>query len=592
MSHHWDRRRTGADRTRTARAGTTRTTRRAAASSRLLPAAALALLLAAALVAVALLAACGSTDDQKSGSAQTGTEPQPGGTYNFPLGANPVYLDPLNGNYESEGTQVQHQVFEGLVQYVLQDDGGMKAEPKIAESFTVNDDATVFTFTIRKGVMFQPPVSREVTAQDVVDSWTRVTDPRNESLTSYILAPIEGCGDDGYQTDPQAGLTGVRAVDDSTLEVTLRYPFAEFPQTLGHAVAAVQPVDYVEKVGAKAFNRKPVGTGPYMLETWKANRSVDLVRSPGYWDKQNAGYVDRIHMPIISDLNTQWLEFKKGTIDFTPVPPGQVKAAENDPKVKSGDWVAKKWPSLSTYFIGFNMTDKVVGYSAGEKGALLREALTYVADRAALINIVNEGVPLEGTGIVPVGVPGYTPDQSPFKYDPEKAKELISQYGKAPTLQYWYITDQVHQKNAEALQAGWKAAGVETELSNFEFGTFLDKLSKGDQGDQLFASGWVADYPSMDNFLYSLFQSDNSGPLGSTFYSNEKVDEMLVEARGLTDDSARQHLYAEIERVILADAPIIPIYYYRDFRVMSSRVQGQVLDPMYFVDMWKVWVTK
>jgi len=555
--------------------------------------AARAMLLAAVLVLVlvaAALSACG--DNEPAGTAQTGNEPQPGGTYNFPLGSNPVYLDPLNGNYESEGTQIQHQIFECLMQYVLQDDGGMKAEPKIAESFTVNDDATVYTFKIRKGVMFQPPVSREVTAQDVADSWNRVTDPKNKSLTSYILAPVKGCGDDGYQTDPKAGLTGVKVLDDYTLEVTLRYAFAEFPQTLGHAVAAIQPVDYIEKVGAKTFNKKPVGTGPYMLDVWKGNQYVDLVKNPDYWDKENAGYVDSIHMPIINDLNTQWLEFQKGTIDFTMVPPGQVKAAENNPKVKSGEWTAKKWPSLSTYFVGFNLTDKVVGYPAGDKGLLLRQALSYSADRDALINIVNEGVPLESTGIVPVGVPGYTEDQSPNTYDPENAKDLGTQYGTVPTLQYWYNTDLVHQRNSEALQAGWKAIGVDIELTNMDFGTLLDKLAQGDQGDQLFRSGWVADYPSMDNFLYSLFQSDNSGPLGNTFYSNKKVDQMLVEARATTDDTARQELYAEIERIILEEAPIIPIYYYRDFRVMNNRVQGQVLNPMYFVDMWKVWVAK
>jgi oligopeptide transport system substrate-binding protein len=574
----------------TTRGAEERPSRAAAVTVRLAAAVALTLLLAAGL----LLAACSSSEDPQSGTAQSGGDPRPGGTYNFPLGADPVYLDPLNGNYESEGTQVQHQIFEGLMQYALQGDGGMRAVPKVAESFTVNDDATVFTFKIRPGVTFQPPVSREVTAQDVADSWSRVTDPANGSLTSYILSPIEGCGDDGYQTDPAAGLTGVRVVDTHTLEVTLRYPFAEFPQTLGHAVAAVQPVEYIDRIGAKAFNKKPVGTGPYLLDVWKRNRSVDLVRNPDYWDEENAGYVDRIHMPIIADLNTQLLEFKKGNIDFTAVPPGQIKSVSNDPKTQSGAWEAKKWPSLSTYFVGFNMTDAVVGSPAGDMGLQLRRALTYSADRNVLVNIINEGVPLEGTGIVPVGVPGYTPDQSPYEYDPEKARELTTQYGQVPSLQYWYPTDLVNQKNAEALQAGWKTIGVGAELSNFEFGTFLDKISKGDRGagDQIFNSGWVADYPSMDNFLYTLFQSDNSGALGGTFYENTKVDDMLVEARGITDDDERWERYAEIERLILADAPIIPLYYFRDFRVSSSRVQGQVLDPMYFVDMWKVWVAE
>jgi peptide/nickel transport system substrate-binding protein/oligopeptide transport system substrate-binding protein len=552
------------------------------------------ILLALIVSAMLVLAACGGGDEGGGGGGTTGggTEPKAGGTYNFPLSANPVSIEPLNAQ-ESEGIQVAHQVFEGLVKYELQEDGSMLAVPSIAESWEGNDDATVFTFHLKKGVMFQPPVSREVVADDFVKSWNRVTIPENQSLVSYILAPVLGVDDGGYQANPETGVEGVKAIDDYTLEVTLRYPFAEFPQTLGHTVAAVTPVEYIEKVGQKAYFDKPVGTGPFMVESWKPNQNIELVKNPDYWDKENAAYVDRIHMPVIEDTNTMWLEFKKGNIDYTEVPPGQVKAAENDPKVKSGEWVAKKWPSLAIYYIGVNMTDKVMGEPAGEKGLMLRQALTYSADRNAVINIINEGVPLESNGIVPLGIPGYVPDQSPYAYDPEKAKELIAQYGKVPTLQYWYNTDLGHQKIAEALQAGWKAIGIDIELSNYEWGTFLDKLGKGNKGsgDQLFRMGWIGDYPSMDNFLY-LFLSDTSGYLSYTFYANKDYDKLILEARKITDAAEREKLYQEAEKILMADAPAIPLYTYRDFRVTSNRVQNQVLNPMVFVDMWKVWVAK
>jgi len=552
------------------------------------------IVLAFIVAAMLVLAACGGTEDEGGGGGSTGggTEPKAGGTYNFPLTANPVCIEPLNAQ-ESEGIQVAHQVFEGLVKYELQDDGSMQAVPCIAESWTANEDSTVFTFKLKKGVMFQPPVSREVVAQDFVDSWNRVTTPDKQSLVSYILAPVEGVDDGGYQTDTKKGVTGVKAIDDYTLEVTLRYPFAEFPQTLGHTVTAATPVEYIEKVGDKAYGQKPVGTGPFMVESWKANQKVELVKNPDYWDKENAAYVDRVHMPIITDTNTEWLEFKKGNIDYSSVPPGQVKAAENDAKVKSGEWMAKKWPSLAIYYIGINMTDKVLGDPAGEKGAMLRQALTYSADRKAVINIVNEGVPLEATGIVPLGIPGYKEGQSPYPYDPEKAKELIADYGEVPTLQYWDNTDLGHQKIAEALQAGWKSVGIDVELSNYEWGTFLDKLGKGDKGsgDQLFRMGWIGDYPSMDNFLY-LFNSEASGYLSYTFYKNAEYDKLINDARQISDAAEREALYQEAERILMTDAPCIALYTYRDFRVMNNRVQGQVLNPMVFVDMWKVWVAK
>lgn len=539
-------------------------------------------------VAGLVLAACGEEEETAGGTEGT---PKPGGVYNYALSANPPAIDAV-GVQESEGWQVAHQVLEGLVAYELDETGGMKAVPKIAESWEANEDATVWTFKLKQGVMFQAPVSREVVAQDFVDSWNRATNPDNGSYTSYILAPIEGADDGGYWSSDK-GLTGVKAIDDYTLEVTLRYPFAEFPQTLGHPVAAVTPVDYIEEIGAKAYNRKPIGTGPFMVKEWKNNRSITLVRNPDYWDPDNAAYLDEINMPIILEASTQWLEFQKGNIDYTTVPPGQVKAAENMPQVKSGEWTAKAWPTLATYFYGFNMNNPTVGAPAGDRGLQIRKAMALSADAENVINIVNEGVSLPATGIIPEGIPGYQPNQSPYAYDPEAAKEIVAGLGDIPTLRVWYNTDEGHQKVAEVLQAGWKAVGINVKLENFEWGTYLDKLAKSEKGDkdssEVFRMGWIADYPAMDNFLYPLFHSSQSATM-YTFYNNPEFDDLVIQARQTTDETQRRNLYLQAEKVMLEDAPCIPIYYYRDFRVTNNRIGGFTHDPMGTTDMWKLWV--
>jgi oligopeptide transport system substrate-binding protein len=553
-----------------------------------------AVFLGAAVLAVAafVLAACGSSGSTSTGGA-TGnpSQPQAGGMYNFALGAEPVYLDPVNGNYESEGTQVQHQVFQGLVKYETQPDGSMKTVPSLAESWSSNTDATVWTFKLKHGVMFQPPVSREVKAQDWIDEWNRVTDKKNGSLTSYIIAPIEGCGDDGYWTDPVKKLSGLKAIDDYTLQITLRYPFAEFPVTLGHAVAAVAPVDYITKVGPKAFNLKPLGTGPYMVDKWVPSQYVDLVKNPDFWDKANAGYVDKIHMPIFTDDQTELLEFKKGGLDYTDIPAGQIAASENAPQVKSGEWVYKKWPGQQTYFVGFNMTDKTLGYPAGDKGKALRVALSMSADREAVNNQVNEGVDTPTTVLVPPGTPGFEPKASPYGYDPTKAKQALQALGTVPTISYWFNTESTgHQKVAEVLQAGWKQLGVDIKLQGFEWGTFLAKCAKGNAGSgaQIFRMGWIADYPSMDNWM-NLFET-NMGKTMYTFYSSKDYDAKLKQARGTVDEAQRIALYQELEKTILTDAPIIPLYFYNNPRLTTARIAGFVYDPLGFVDMWKVWV--
>ncbi len=122
-------------------------------------------------------------------------------------------------------------MFQGLTKWVRNDDGVLVTEPDIAVNWE-STDAQTWVFHLKPGVTFQSPVGRPVTAQDFVDSWTRVTDPDNQSYVAYILAPIEGCDDRGYQTDPIEGLTGVTAIDDQTLQVTLRYPVRRLP---GHA---------------------------------------------------------------------------------------------------------------------------------------------------------------------------------------------------------------------------------------------------------------------------------------------------------------------------------------------------------------------
>ncbi len=545
----------------------------------------LAVVAAILIVAALLLGACGSSGDGSSASPSSDGAPKPGGTYNYPLSANPVSIEPLNAQ-ESEGMQVAHQVFEGLTKHVVNDKGEMEVAPSIAESWESTDSQT-WTFKLKQGVMFQAPVSREVVAQDFVDSWNRVTDPKNQSYVSYILSPVEGADDGGYQTDPKKGLTGVTAIDDYTLQVKLRYPFAEFATTLAHNVAAATPVEYIDKIGVKAYGQKPVGTGPYMVESWKNNQSVTLQKNPAYWDKAAGGpYIDTINMPIIPSSQTEWLEFQKGSTDYTTVPPGQVAAAEANPKVKSGEWTAKKWPNLGMYFIGINMTDATLGQNQD-----LRAAIAQSADAVNVINIVNEGVSLPAGGYVPVGIPGYVADQTPYKYDVAAATAKADAMGGAPELKYWYNTDEGHQKVAEVLQAGWQKASITVKLSNFEWGTFLDKLAKSNEGggSQLFRMGWLADYPSMDNFLYPLFQSAMSKTM-YTFYSNTQVDDLLQQARSTMDDQQRFSLYAQAEKMILTDMPAVPLYFYRDFRVTNNRIGGFIHNPMGFTDMWTVWV--
>jgi len=379
-------------------------------------------------VAGLVLGACGGSTGGTSGTTDQGT-PKPGGTYNFSIGAEPVSIEPLN-TQESEGAQVEHQLFQGLYILALQPDGTTIAVPDLAEKTEMNADGTVFTFTIKKGVKFGPPVNRGVTAQDFVDSWNYCATAANESATTYIIAPIKGMDPNtGYAG--KDGLTGVKALDTYTLQVTLQYPYPDFVQTLAHPITHVFPVDYAKKVTRKAYFNKPVGgTGPYMVQEWKHNQSVTVVKNPNYWNTSASGasatpgYVDTISFPIFQEVSNEWLKFQTGATDYTHVPSGNVKAAENNPKVKSGEWTAKAYPSTSVYFISVGMDKPLLG---GDANLPIRAALNYAADRQAVSTIVNEGVSLPSDEIVPVTMVGYKAGLNPYPYDqPRRSRSLTS----------------------------------------------------------------------------------------------------------------------------------------------------------------------
>lgn len=545
----------------------------------------LVVIIIALVVVVGVLAVgCGSKSNNTS--TTTNATPVPGGTYNYPLDGEPVGIDPTTYQ-ESVGYNIVHQVYEGLFKYVLQPDGSEKTVNNICDTYTVSPDATVWTFKLKHGVMFQPPVSTEVTAQDFVDSWNAVVNPANEitGTPAYLFEPVKGTDDLGNSTTP---LSGVKALDKYTLQVTLKYPFAEYYVTLAHPIASVWPVAYAKQIGLKKFRAKPVGTGPYIVQDWVRNQYLDLVANQAWWQKSatNGPFVDKVHLPEYNDTSTQWLAFQKGDIDISEVPVGQVASATA--MAQSKGWIAKKWPSLSVYFVCFNMKDPVVG---GTAGLPLRQALNYACDRNTVINLVREGVPLQPNGVVPAGIPGWTLSSLPYPYDPAKAQAIVAKLGKIPTLQYWYNTGSDHDKIAAPLQAEWAKVGINIKLTGLEWGTYLATLPKA-KGDQLYRLGWIADYPSMDNFLYPLFNSKVSGVNQFTYYANPQVDQLISTARGTTDDTQRLNLYAQAEKIILNDSPVIPLYFYREFRVSNPRVANQNLDPFVGIDFWKVWVTK
>ena len=181
-------------------------------------------------------------------------------------------------------------------------------------------------------------------------------------------------------------------------------------------------------------------------------------------------------------------------------------------------------------------------------------------------------------GVVPVGIPGSNLSTLPYPYDTAKATSIVKSLRRSrPQTLVKHRREPRQDPRSGAGRAG-RPIGLKVTLTGYEWGTYLTKCSQGTQ-DQIYRLGWLADYPSMDDFLYPLFQSSVSGANTFTFFSNPAVDQLLSTARGTVATTQRLQIYAQAEKQILADAPVIPLYFYRDYRIMDKRVLRAAARP-------------
>ena len=529
-------------------------------------------------VAATLVAACGDGSADPGGGATTGAaapKPTQGGTFVYPCASEPVLLAPYCDQW-GDDQQVAHQILEGLVRYEEQRDGSLKTVPCLAESWTSNANATVWTFRLRRGVTFQAPVDREVTASDVVASFAYLADPANASPLAWQVGLIRGTDSAGYS---RRGRLGVEALDRYTVRFTLKSAHAEFAATLGAQGLAVWPVDYMRKVGADAFARRPVGTGPYRFGRRVEGRWLSLERNTRWWDKSGGPYVDALRFEVLNSPQAQVLAFQKGTIDYTSVQQDQVRTAKTLPQVKNGQWQARAWPLLGVNYLCFNMKDPVVG---GTSGLRLRQALAYGCDREALIEGPGDEAWRLPAGLLAPGVPGWRTVPFPYRYDPARAAALYEQAG-SPVVRLWILDSRKDLEVARTLKAGYAKAGIAVKIQSYSWDDFAARASEAD-GDQTFRLGWIGVFPGQSDWLPGLLFQE------FTFYSDAGVDALLARAVGTVDERTRLGLYAEAQQEIVADVPVIPLYVYTEFSLVNNRIAGFVLTPLGVADLWKIWV--
>lgn len=529
----------------------------------------LALLLGLSMIA----GACGNDDDtaaddpdQTDDTTDSGDEGDPGDSagsgefidYGTFVGDPPEHIDPaLNSTLDAY--QVINAMYDGLTEVDFTDPENPEVVPLLAESYEPNEDATVWTFTIKEGQTFSN--GEEILPSTFKRSWERAAAMAGDY--SYLMTFIEG-GAEALET-PGTELSGVVADDEAmTLEVTLADPYSNFDAVAGFQLFFPMPEEAgdAESPVADYENDVMIGNGPYMIESARTDEEIVLVKNDEWqgdfdgetWDDR----LERIIFRVQADPDTAYNAFEAGEADNANIPPARVSEAEEN----YGNTLDVD--ILGSYHFVINDRQPIIG---GEENLKLRQAISMAIDREEINTAVYNDSRNTSTGIVPPGIPGFEEGICEFcAYDQEGAQALFDEWtaeggsleGPIPIQ---FNADAGHEPVVQIMIDNLNAIGIQAEAQPFPSETYFSQLAEG--ACVICRAGWFADYPTYDNFMFDLFHS--SALDGNNYgFVNEEFDALVDEAKQTTDTEAQGELFRQAESILLNDATMaIPINWYK-----------------------------
>jgi len=473
-------------------------------------------------------------------------------------------IDPLTLDPATSGEMTSHsyilQLFSGLVRL----DDNLEPAPDIAERWQVSDDGKTYTFYLRQDVRFHD--GREVKAEDFKYSWQRACDPDTGSQTAATyLGDIVGVKE--VLAGKAKEISGVRVIDDYTLQVTIDAPKVYFLSKLTYPTAFVVDRDDVQS--GREWWRHPNGTGPFRLSQWEENSLLVLVKNHLYYGEMAKVDFVAFHLWAGVPMNL----YEMGEIDVAGVSLAHIDKVTD----KAGPFYQdlKVTPELSFFYLGFNTTKPPFD------DANIRRAFSQAIDKDNLVSLIFKDMMQPADGILPPGMPGYNQALSGLDFDIDRAKELIaaSKYGDISQLPSITITTMgwggLISSGLEAIIYEWRQnLGVEVKVRQLEPERFLYHLKQ--EKDEMFYMGWVADYPHPQDFLEILFRSDVDNNHGE--YSNPEVDALLEQAGLEQDNELSLALYQQAEQKLVEDAACLPLWFGQNYVLVRPYVKGYDLD--------------
>jgi peptide/nickel transport system substrate-binding protein len=523
-----------------------------------------------------LLVACSGegTSNSEGGSEKDSKDKET--TLVFGRGADSYTMDPQDAN-EIETWRVTKNIYETLVEY---DKETTDVIPKLAKDWNISDDGKTWTFHLQEGVKFHD--GTDFNAEAVVYNFERMMDPQHPARHSGSFSVYRGMFN-GFKGEGSS-IEQVNAVNENTVEFKLVEPQANFLSNLGmHAFGIISPAA-LEEFGEK-INENAVGTGPFKFVSWNPNDSVTLVKNEEYW-VPDLPKLDKVIYKVIPDNSARLTALKNGELDImVSLNPSDLSSVESDSNLN----IVLR-PPLNVGYLSINNLKEPFD------NPKVRQAINHAVDKQGIADAYFYGLADPVKNMLPSSSWAYNDDIEDYAYDLDKAKALLAEAGYPNGFDLEFsvtansrIYMQQPTKMVEAMKSSFEKIGINVKVVTLEWPTFLDQIRSGEHSIALI--GWVGDNGDPDNFLYSTLSKNNAikgSAQNHTFYMNDEVSDLLMQAKFVIDQEERTEIYKKVQELVHEDAPMAPLVEVKEAVVTGNYVQGYFPHPTGAENMYEV----
>jgi len=547
---------------------------------------------AASVVLVLLLAlvvgltACGGSTG--SSSSPTTSTPKAGGTLRITFQGEPTGLDPAIA-WEVESWSIERLTYQTFLTYADKPGtAGTQLVPDLATEVPsagnggISADGKVYTFHLKPGIKFAPPVGTAVTSADFKWSFQRMMKAPLAPATFFYTGIV---GAQPYIDGKAKAISGFKVVDPQTVQVTLVKPDTSFLFAMTMPFTSVMSKEWCAKVG-KQINRKPLGTGPYTITKWTPGQEITATKNPDSASQgaQGQQYVDNMDFTFAANPGTALLKLERGEVDVLGdgIPPADYLRT-----TQSSQWgkYVVNAPQIMWFYTFMNVLEKPFD------NVKVRQAINYAIDTQKIQKLLA-GQATALNQIYPKGMPGHQDGKQYYSYDPAKAKQLLADAGLASGFKTTFYADNVDPmpKLAQSVQNDLAAVGITVNIKLLNRATYWNFISLKKSHAGIGFSDWYQDFPDPSDWIGPLFTNPIDGGANSSFYENPQVTALYNASGSQLDPAKRLQMFVQMQDIIMQDAPTAPMYQAVFNGMHGADAGGFYVHPVWtfnFQDYWK-----